>query len=749
MPHKLCVLTASLVLLATAIARGQWQPAKGPLMTRWAKDVTPDHVHAEYPRPQMVRPDWQNLNGLWDYAIRPKSENRPAEFDGKILVPFPVESALSGVMKRVDEQQRLWYRRAFTVPPDWSGRRVLLHFGAVDWETTVWVNRKELAAHRGGYDPFTFDITGALTQAGEQEIVVAVWDPTDAGTQPRGKQVRKPEGIWYTPTTGIWQTAWLEPAPAYRIGRLKLTPDVDASRVNLEVEIGASAPIAGEFTVEAVVSAEGKEVARGSGSQAAPLHIPIKNARLWSPEAPFLYHLTVTLGGSSSDTVKSYFALRKVSIGKDADGVTRILLNNRPLFMYGPLDQGFWPDGLYTAPTDEALRYDIEITKKLGCNMARKHVKIESDRWYHWCDKLGLLVWQDMPSGDAYPTEGKREIERSADSAAQHELELKRMIDTLSNHPSIVMWVPFNESWGQYDTKRITDWVKKYDPTRLVNNASGWHDFAVGDVHDLHAYPGPASPTPEPARAAVLGEFGGLGLPVHEHAWKIEKSWGYRSFKSSAELTEAYVNLLRAMRPLIREPGLSAGVYTQTTDVEIEVNGLMTYDRAILKVDAERAVAAAKRLYLPPPLIKSVVPTAKVQAVTWRYTMEKPGETWYEPGFDDSAWRTGAAGFGTEGTPGAVVRTKWSTADIWLRRTFELTELPTDPQLSLYHDEDAEVYINGKLVASVKSYTSDYILVPLSGKSPLKTGENLIAIHCHQTSGGQGIDVGIVEVTDP
>ena len=747
MSSVILVHTGMVVALMAATVQAQWQPAKGPLTTRWAKDVTPDKVHAEYPRPQMVRPDWQNLNGLWEYAIRAKDENRPQAFDGKILVPFPVESALSGVMKRVDEKQRLWYRRTFTVPADWAGRHVLLHFGAVDWETAVWVNGKQLGEHRGGYDPFTLDLTDALAKSGEQEIVLAVSDPTDAGTQPRGKQVRNPEGIWYTPTTGIWQTVWIEPVPQAHLDSLTVTPDLDKGVVRVQaVTTGEGETV----RVQLEALAEGKSVAKAEGKPNRPIDMTIPKARLWSPDAPFLYDLKVELldGAKGVDHIDGYFGMRKIAIGKDKAGITRILLNNEPLFQFGPLDQGFWPDGLYTAPTDEALRYDIEVLKKLGCNMARKHVKVEPDRWYYWCDKLGLLVWQDMPSGDAFPGEGKLEIERSKPSAEQYELELKRLIDAFGNHPSIVMWVPFNEGWGQCDTKGIAEWVKKYDPSRLVNSASGWNDVGAGDVHDIHDYPGPASPQPEAARAAVLGEFGGLGLPVAEHSWKTEGAWGYRKFKNSGELTDAFVNLIVALRPLINDPGLSAAVYTQTTDVEVEVNGLMTYDRAMMKVDADRAAAANRKLYLPPPAIKPIVPTSQEQGLPWRYTTEKPTEKWSESGFDDSAWREGPGGFGSKGTPGITVRTEWKTSDIWLRRSFDLAEPPAGPMLKLYHDEDAEVFINGRQAASAGGYTTGYTLLPLSDPAALKPGKNVLAVHCHQTGGGQGIDVGIVEINE-
>jgi len=586
----IALLFAALPLLAPAA----WEPAKGPLMTRWAKEVKPSKVLPEYPRPQMAREKWENLNGLWDYAITAKDAPQPTQWQGQILVPFALESALSGVMKRVSEKERLWYRRSVKIPGSWKGQRVLLHFGAVDWESVVWVNGKEVGTHRGGYDAFSYDITDALKPAGDQEIVVAVWDPTDAGFQPRGKQVRNPHGIWYTPVSGIWQTAWLEPVPATHISRLRITPDVDQQKVRITVEVAGN-PGGLNITVE--VKEGRKSLAVKSGAPGQEIAVPIANPKLWSPDTPFLYDLEVMLG-KNQDRVSSYFGMRKIALGKDEKGILRLMLNNQPLFQFGPLDQGFWPDGLYTAPTDEALRYDIEMTKKLGFNMARKHVKVEPARWYYWCDKLGLLVWQDLPSGNC--GDQKTDKRRSDEAAANYENELRRMVEGFYHHPSIVMWVPFNEGWGQHETPRYAALVKQWDPTRLVNEASGWTDRGSGDVKDIHSYPGPAVPKLEEKRAVVLGEFGGLGLPVQGHTWQEEKNWGYRSYNSSEDLTTAYLGLIKKLRPMTGDQGLCAAVYTQTTDVEVEVNGLMTYDRAVVKMDEAAITAANKTVYTPP-----------------------------------------------------------------------------------------------------------------------------------------------------
>ncbi|HYW78787.1 MAG TPA: glycoside hydrolase family 2, partial [Thermoguttaceae bacterium] len=399
-------LLISMAAVTAAIAPGvaqeqsSWKPVDGPLMTRWAKEVSPDNVLPEYPRPQLVRREWQNLNGLWEYAIRPKDGATPTQFDGPIMVPFAVESSLSGVARRVGETNRLWYRRAFDRPALPPGGRLLLHFGAVDWHAVVWINGQKVGEHRGGYDPFSFDITDALKTDGPQELVVGVWDPTDSSTQPRGKQIREPGGIWYTPVTGIWQTVWLEPVPAVYVRSLRITPDIDRGEVRITLD--TVGPI-DDAQIWATALDGDREIATTKGRIGDELVLKIPDTKLWSPDSPFLYGLRVGMAGKATDavdTVESYFGMRKISLGKDAAGHTRLLLNNRPLFQYGPLDQGWWPDGLYTAPTDEALRHDIEVTRQLGFNMIRKHVKVEPQRWYYHCDRLGMLVWQDMPNGN-------------------------------------------------------------------------------------------------------------------------------------------------------------------------------------------------------------------------------------------------------------------------------------------------------------------------------------------------------------
>lgn len=733
------------------------QPAAGPLFTRWAKDVDQTKVLPEHPRPQMMGRPWMNLNGVWDYYISSKSavESAPRAPIGKILVPFPIESALSGVMQRLKPDEAIHYARSFVLPEGFADRWTVLHFGAVDWETTVRVNGKKVGEHRGGYDPFSFDITHALKPNGEQLLEVVVSDPTDRGPQPRGKQVSKPGGIYYTPTSGIWQTVWLEATPTAYIRGLRVSPDVDQPRVAIRIEtvvpkLSGQGSKASWF-IRASISDHGKIIATKTGPHNTELVLPLDNAKLWSPDSPHLYDVKaeLLLEDLPFDTVQSYFAMRKISIGKDPQGRTVILLNNKPLFQVGLLDQGFWPDGLYTAPTDEALKFDIEQTKLLGYNVIRKHVKVEPDRWYYWCDKLGMLVWQDMPSGDKSIPPNKPDLVRSPESAKIYETELKAMIDHLQPHPSIIMWVVFNEGWGQFDTKRITEWTKQYDPTRLVNCASGWNDHAgVGDVHDIHVYPGPGAPPLEEKRAIVLGEFGGLGLKIDGHTWE-QRTWGYRGATDRGDLTKKYERLLAQAWTLHREKGLSACIYTQTTDVETEANGLFTYDRAVLKMDEARmkAVNEGRTDQIPIPI--TVVPSSEKQGQLYRFTLNKPEGEWFKPGFDDGSWKEGPGGFGTRGTPGAIVRTEWKTDDIWLRREITIPEGKTwkSPHLWLHHDEDAEVYLNGVLAAKVNGFTTGYEEVPISAEAAaaLKPGKNLIAIHCKQTTGGQYIDVGLID----
>jgi hypothetical protein len=723
-------------LPATTIADDAtaWAPAPGSLMTRWAARVDPETVHPDYPRPQLVREAWMNLNGLWEYAVRPVADAQPQDFDGRILVPFPIESALSGVKKGVKPDETLWYRRSFEMKKPEKETRYLLHFGAVDWAATVHVNGKPVGEHKGGFDPFSFDVTDALDfDKPTQEIVVAVQDPTDAGSQPRGKQVLKPHGIWYTAVTGIWQTVWLEPVPTKHIDALKIVPDVDSKSVVVTPTVVGGQ---GDEDVLVLVFDGDEVIANATGKSGRPIQIALAEPKLWGPDSPFLYDLKVTVG---DDAVGSYFGMRKIALGLDEAGVVRLMLNDEPLFQHGPLDQGWWPDGLYTAPTDEALKYDLDVTKRLNFNMIRKHVKVEPARWYRHCDEMGFLVWQDMPSAD----------NKTDESKTQFDVEWKAIIDALRNHPSVVMWVPFNEGWGQHDTERVVAWTKGYDPTRLVNNASGWTDKGVGDVNDMHNYPGPGMPALEPNRAAVLGEFGGLGLPIEGHTFSDKDNWGYVSFKNTEDLARRYLGLIDRLK-VLAGLGLSAGVYTQTTDVEVEVNGFLTYDREVLKFPAEAVAAAHAGLYQHESLKSTVLsPTAQAEPQAWKFTTEAPAEGWNQPDFDDSAWQTGFSGFGKKDTPGAVINTEWTTDAIHLRREIDLAEAPTGQLwLSIHHDDDVEVFLNGQSVAKLPKWTSAYEFFPLPPEATqsLVAGRNVIAVSCRQDRGGQYIDVGVLAV---
>ena len=591
---RLSALLCCIVVLNTQAQ--DWRPVGDRIKTPWSDKVDPTNPLPEYPRPQMVRDAWQNLNGLWDYAILPQGSNMPASFAGKILVPYPVESSLSGVQKTVGDKQELWYHRSFSTPAAWKGKNVLLHFGAVDWKADIWVNDVKVGTHVGGYTPFSFDITPFLTRSGAQKLLVRVWDPTDKSFQPRGKQVSDPRGIWYTAVTGIWQTVWMEPVTPTHVSHLKSIPNIDGG--NLTVTASTPGSLPGDI-VEVKVLENGAVKGVGRAAAGQEIMVPVAQAKLWSPESPFLYDMEVSLlrNGAAVDKVKSYVGMRKISTKQDKNGVHRLQLNNKDYFQFGPLDQGWWPDGLYTAPTDEALRYDIVKTKDLGFNMIRKHVKVEPARWYYHCDKEGILVWQDMPSGDRNPKWDTRvyfsglELQRSQASEQNFRQEWKEIMDLAVSNPSVVVWVPFNEAWGQFKTAEIAEWTKNHDPSRLVNPASGGNHYDVGDMIDMHNYPDPVMGLYDSKRVNVLGEYGGIGLVLDAHLWEKNRNWGYVQYKTAEEATAKYVELAQKLKALIPF-GYSAAVYTQTTDVEIEVNGLITYDRKVIKLDEQKVRTA-------------------------------------------------------------------------------------------------------------------------------------------------------------
>lgn len=583
---KLAVLACAVLMTAGAYA--QWAPAGDKLKTDWAEKVDPQQTLPEYPRPLIERSQWTNLNGLWDYAIKPRGAAEPASFDGKILVPFAVESSLSGVMKEVGEQNELWYKREFTIPSNWKGKNIVLNFGAVDWKADVFINDIMIGSHKGGFTPFSFDITPFLGGKSKHKLVVRVWDPTDRGFQPRGKQVNHPEGIWYTPVTGIWQTVWLEPVAANHITAVKAIPCIESGSVSVTV---STAKCNTNDIVEVKILNKGQVVATAKGLSGYEMRLSVQNPTLWDTQNPYLYDMKISVasGGKVVDEVKSYTAFRKISAKRDANGIMRMQLNNKDLFHYGPLDQGWWPDGLYTAPTDEALLYDIKKTKEWGFNMIRKHVKVEPARWYYHCDKEGILVWQDMPSGDMgnqwapHQYNGGTDKKRTQESIDNFYQEWKEIMDLCMSNPSVVVWVPFNEAWGQFGTEKAAEWTKTYDPSRLVNPASGGNHRACGDILDLHNYPGPRMFLFDAERVNVLGEYGGIGLPLENHLWWNKRNWGYVQFKNEKEVTDEYVKYAKDLQDMVKR-GFSGAVYTQTTDVEGEVNGLMTYDRKKIKI---------------------------------------------------------------------------------------------------------------------------------------------------------------------
>jgi beta-galactosidase/beta-glucuronidase len=601
-------LSTTIILLSALMHTGRinaqrisYTPPEFRLTTDWSYKVNPDNPLPEYPRPNMKREQWSSLNGRWYFAVTGKDDVLLPQFKREIIVPFPVESALSGIHQEIGPDQKIWYKRTFFIPERWSGKFVLLHFGASDWETTVYINGVEIGKHRGGYDPFSFDISAYLDERGVQEIIISVWDPTDTYHQPRGKQKIDAGGIWYTPVSGIWQSVWIEPVNYSYLGNYNCTPDIDKSVLYLKTMIENQVP--GDL-VKASVLFNGTAVTTTEFVHDELAEINIPDQKLWSPDMPNLYDLKLELfrKGEKLDEVMAYFGMRKISTARDKNGILRLFLNNNPFFQFGLLDQGWWPDGLYTAPTDEALKSDIIRTKELGYNVIRKHVKVEPARWYTHCDQIGMLVWQDMPNSDKH-AEWKgpsgidgEEITREFISEAQYKIEFEALITDFYNYPSIVKWIPFNEGWGQFKTEEIYDWVANLDTTRLIGGPSGGNYFPVGDTRDHHRYPGPELPAPDPERALILGEFGGLGLPIQGHLWQADKNWGYVNIASQKQLLNEYFLLIEKLKPLINE-GLSGAIYTQTTDVEGEVNGIMTYDRKEIKLKKKKTKKAHEALY--------------------------------------------------------------------------------------------------------------------------------------------------------
>ena len=750
------IAAIALVLTFTenAFAQSTWTKQTAPVMTPWGEQLTEENVWPQYPRPSMKRQEWMNLNGVWRYfkrsSINYDYETRTSYFTKSILVPFPVESALSGIMdKNYSSNRRAthMYRRTFTLPENFTGKNILLHFGAVDWRCYVYVNGQLAGTHDGGSVPFFFDITPFLQEGAEQELQVAVWDPTDGG-QPNGKQSVSPNGIWYTPNSGIWQTVWLEPVTPTHILSYEPIPDIDNSTVSIKVK--TSAPCSLTLKVK-----DGDNlVAEQTGNSEQTFTLSIPNAKLWSPDEPNLYDLEITLNeeGIEKDKVDGYFGMRKFSRGM-VDGYPAILLNNQPLYMYGPLDQGWWPDGLLTPPSYEAMVYDLQVMKDFGMNMVRKHIKLENDLWFEWCDRNGLVVWQDMPSGC-----GSGQIGNLEYAMENFYRENEALIDATRQHPCIGAWVVINEGWGQHTergmghTQRAVNSVinANHDPGRFVHAVTGWTDIEMGDFLDVHSYPAPNAATNAlNERVASCGEFGGINLFIEEHMW-AGSDVNYTTVDDADTYSNLYDRYTDRLQELQKEKGLWMSVYTQITDVEQECNGILTYDRKVLKVSpAQQEAMKAKIMRTVNSRYKDATTIVSAgdqsSSIQWKYTTTEPAEDWYTTNFDASSWKTGYSGFGGGG------RTSWSTSDIWIRRNFSINNFDTsriqDLRLWLFHDEDAEIYINGVLAAKMTGYNTKYELWPLlpDGLQALKLdgSPNVIAIHCKQTTGGQFIDCGL------
>ena len=810
------------VLLAPALSA--WEPAENVLMTEWGEKVAPENAWREYPRPQMVRAfygKWKNLNGLWDYAITPRGSGIPQKWDGKILVPYPVESALSGVKHLLKPDEEIWYRRTFKGV--FGGDRLLLHFGAVDFRTQVFLNGIEVTPepHEGGILPFTLDVTDYMkpfrpdisTQSGVElldddearrrgvdfpvepdnnELIVCVWDPTDDGMQATGKQSLNPNGCFYSRVSGIWQTVWLECVPRdMYIEDYRVDTDIDAGTAAITVRTKGHVPgaklrikitkaepqLTGRKTMpeeeffKALRAAPSTPLhllppplERGSGTEriiaeqeiddwSRPIVVPIPNPALWSPERPDLYtlKLELTFGKRGRDEVLGYFGMRKIEWKRDEMGVPRFYLNNRKYFMYGTLDQGWWPDGLLTPPSEQAMRADIKFLKDAGFNMLRKHIKVEPLSYYALCDAMGILVWQDMPSGPG----------NTDDRYAMYRRDLKEMVDLLRGCPSVVMWVPYNESWGQpgrEKTNMTLNWLKQYDPSRLVDGPSGWNDYGVGDARDRHNYPEPAMFPIMRDRVSVLGEFGGLGFDVPGHLWEQEH-WGYVHDDTAEAYRARYRELMKKLAVLASE-GLAAAVYTQTTDVERETNGLLTYDRKVVKYPADELAALHREIYKAAEVTHvredvKLFSDAREAESLWRITETAPADDWTAPDFDDSAWRESAGAFGNdrilEDFRGLKRGTQWESADLWLRREFTIEDDPApffELVLTMFYDEDPDIRLNGVKIVDRKGYNTHYesFVLPETACRALKQGRNVLAVHVRNETGGAFFDLGLKAV---
>ena len=765
MKNRISIVFILVLLLQYSFIQAQnWAPVPGQIMTNWANDVTPENVWKEYPRPQMVRTDWLNLNGLWDFEITERDTNKIAiNYARKILVPFCVESALSGIKETITGKQQMIYRRFFSIPSHWNQKHLILHFEAVDYETKVWVDGKYVGIHKGGYDHFQFDIAGFLNKDEKHEIKLVVWDPTNEGSQPIGKQALPAirNRTKYTATSGIWQTVWLEPTNEVAIESIKIIPNIDNGTISLQTKV-VGATQGARIKIQAFD--QGKEIASSIAAIGEPVSLQLNQPKLWSPTNPFLYDFKLSLinDGKVVDEVSSYFGMRKISMGRDQEGYMRILLNNEIIYQLGPLDQGYWPDGILTPASDQALRYDIAYLKKIGANMDRMHMKVQPERWYYHCDQLGILVWQDMVS----PT--KFIDTKSNLNPSDFELEHNITVDQLYNHPSIIQWVLFNESWGQYDTERLTAALKAKDPTRLVINASGWHDKKVGDIRDFHDYtihPAVALVNKNDDRAMVLGEAGGIDLLIPGHLWtpdlkggtKIKTDWSIDFkkgiVKSSDELIEKYKILLDDLFQL-KKYGLNAVVYTQTSDVEDEISGWMTYDRKVSKLPETTFAALHEQFFKPTMTGKFILPLSINEPQQWNYSFTAPSNDWIK-NLMLSDFKTGMAPFGIESNNVHKVNTPWNTNSLFLNKEFTLSSVPSKLSLIACNTGITEVYINGAYVMQFNNFLKNDPEVKISetilsdeAMKLLKLGVNQLSLKFNFPSVGKPVyyyDFGIKE----
>jgi hypothetical protein len=733
----------TLVLIMSLSLKSQdWKLVPGNIMTPWAANVSPENVLPEYPRPQLVRKEWRNLNGLWDFTVAIGTNTAPAQrFNRKILVPFCVESALSGIKETITGFNEMKYRRFFRIPETWKGKRIMLHFDAVDYITKLWIDGKYVGDHKGGYDAFNFDITDFLNPVENHEINMVVWDPSNSGNQPIGKQTLL--GLSrgrYTATSGIWQTVWMEPVSEVSIKNLKILPDVDNGTITVETSIKGW-PLNHRLKIQAFDN--GKEIASLLTAPDKPAIFKIDGAKLWSPDSPFLYDLKVSLLHEDKivDEVESYFGMRKISTARGADGFMRIRLNNKEVYQLGPLDQGYWPDGILTPPSDDALKFDIEYLKKIGCNMDRIHIKVQPERWYYYCDKIGLLVWQDMISPDS------RLLRSEIGGAGEWEAQWDKVIEQLYNHPSIVQWIVFNESWGQFDTERITDWTKRRDPSRMVTNASGWVDRNVGDIRDFHdytVYPSMAWVPKYYPRAMVLGEGGGHELIIKDHTWtpdivipaKIDRAGDLirEAMGSLQDLDERYGLWVENISSL-RKYGLNAVVYTQISDVENELNGWLTYDRKVSKLPVDR-LAAMHGKFFSPIGTKGifVLPLSMNVPQKWMYSLTEPSPDWFKPG-SPGKWNSGTGPFGRAQMNIPDVNTNWETGTLYMQREFNLSAVPPQLSIVVYNNGVSDIYLNGELAIQINNLRRwdpelkvSEVAIPAKAMKLLKKGSNHIAV---------------------